>query len=170
MNYLTGKRVYLAGALHKVDDCGVVWRDYITPNLNALGIIVDDPCKATINGLGEVGADKDYFKKLIKERKYDKVKKEFYQIIRKDLRMVDKADFLIVYHDPSIPTIGTIHEIVNAVNEKKPVLIVCDINIESINPWILTLIKPQWLFTSFKEMFNYLDVINQGKIDTSHWW
>lgn len=56
-------------------------------------------------------------------------------------------------------------------NSKRVVLIICPENtIENINPWLLTLIKSQWLFTSFDDMFKYLDKIDVGEIDSSHWW
>ncbi len=168
MSYLKNKTTYLAGPIAMIDDC-TSWRDYITPILeNKYNIIVQDPCKTTIGGVGEVGADKEYFKKLIREKQYDRVKKEFYKIIRKDLKQVDRSDFIIVYHDPAIPTIGTIHEIINAVNKKSPVLIMCDK--DNINPWLLTLIKSQWLFDSWQKMFDYLDKIHTGEVDSSHWW
>lgn len=96
------------------DNEAIKWRDTITPILqNKYGVIVQDPCKKTINDAGELGDDKEYFKKLIKEKKYDQVKNEFYKIIRWDLKAVDRSDFLIVYHDPKIPTIGTLHEVIN---------------------------------------------------------
>jgi hypothetical protein len=170
MGYLKNKSVYLAGPITNVSDDGVSWRNKITPVLESkYSIIVDDPCKKTLLGIGEIGADKKYFKDLIKNKEFDKVKKEFYKIIRKDLKSVDKADFLILYHDPAVPTIGTIHELVNAINMKKPVLVICE-DIDNLNPWILTLIKSQWLFTNWNDMIIYLDKIDSGDLDTSHWW
>lgn len=173
MNYLKGKNTYLAGPLQQLaDEVAIKWRNEITPILeNKYGVIVQDPCKKNSNGLGELGDDKEYFKKLIKEKQYDRVKNEFYKIIRYDLKCVDRSDFIIVYHDPKIATVGTTHEIINCINKKAPALIVCDErNIENINPWLLTLIKSQWLFTSFDDMFKYLDKIHSGDLDSSHWW
>lgn len=172
MNYLNGKRVYLAGAISMDSTDGVSWREEITGRLTDFGIIVDDPCKTVIsNGKGEVGADKAYFRQLIKERKFEQLKKEFYPVVRKDLRSVDLANFLIVGHDPEIPTVGTIHEIVIATHiEKKPVLLFCpEEKLDKLNPWMLTFLKKQWIFTNWNDMFNYLKEIDKGNLDTSHW-
>lgn len=172
MSYLNGSRCYLAGAITSDKTDGVSWREEITERLKALGVTVDDPTKTTIaSGKGEVGADKAYFRQLIKDRKFDQLKKEFYPIVRKDLRSVDLANFLIVGHDPEIPTVGTIHEIVIATHiEKKPVLFYCpEEKLDKLNPWMLTFLKKQWIFTNWNDMFNYLGSINNGHLDTSHW-
>jgi nucleoside 2-deoxyribosyltransferase len=170
-NYLKNKTTYLAGPISLDEECQA-WRDWLTPILEkTFNIVVQDPCKTTIQGVGEVGADKIYFKTLIKNKEFQKVKTEFYKIIRKDLKQVDKSDFIIMYHDPKVPTVGTIHELVLATQKKSPVLILCQPeNLEFLNPWILTLIKPQWLFTSWTDMIEYLHQINNGNIDSSHWW
>ena len=171
MGYLTDKTTYLAGNIHSTsnNDYGVGWRDKITPIVeDRFKVKVINPCK---DGEGDSKQDQLYFRQLIKERKFVELKEEFYKVIRKDLKAVDKADFIIFYHNPKIPTIGTIHEVINAANQKKPVLIVCDEdNIDHLNPWLLTIIKPQWLFTTWDAMIEYLDGVNNGKIETSHWW
>ena len=41
---LGGMRTYLAGAMDRVDDGGVGWRNEITPELEALGVTVLNPC------------------------------------------------------------------------------------------------------------------------------
>lgn len=176
MDHLKDKTTYLIGAIHttRENDCGIKWREDITPILeNKYNIKVLNPCKMSLKGFGEVNVDKDvnYFKQLIKQKEYEKIKKEFYWIIKKDLRCVDKSDFLIFNYDPTLPTIGSIHEVVNSINQKKPVLIKCDENIiDQFNPWLLTLIKPQWLFVCWEDMFKYLDKINTGNLDSSWWW
>jgi hypothetical protein len=62
------------------------------------------------------------------------------------------------------------HEVIVAIGQKKPVLVKCDESlIDDFNPWLLTLIKPQWLFTSWEAMWKYLKQIDNGNIDSS-WW
>lgn len=170
MGYLQGKTVYLCGNIKSTanEDYGVGWRDEITPRLEKHGIIVINPCK---EGNGDSEFDQKYFCQLIRERQFVRVKEEFYRVIRKDLRAVDKADFLIYYHQPSLPTVGSLHEAINAVNQKKPLLImVNELEIDNMNPWLLTLIKPQWLFTKWNDLYAYLCKINGGHLDSSHWW
>lgn len=168
MGYLNKKIAYLCGPIASVADDGTSWRNSITPILqNKYGIEVDDPCKKNMHGVGEVGVDKKYFESLITDKKFGKLKDEFYKIVRKDLRSVDRSDILILNHDPLIPTVGTIHELVVASSQKKPILMKYE---KRMNPWIVTFLKENWIFESWEEMWGYLDKIDTGHLDTSHWW
>jgi hypothetical protein len=170
LHYLAEKTTYLAGNIHttKQSDYGVKWREDLIPRLTQMNIKVINPCT---EGVGDSAKDQIYFKELIAKRDFITLKKDFYKVIRKDLKAVDKSDFLIFYHNPTLPTIGSIHEVINASNQKKPVLIMCDEkDLDHLNPWLLTIIKPQWLFTTWDNMFTYLYKIDNGELDTSHWW
>lgn len=170
MSYLKDKVVYLAGPIHAVTDDGIGWRDSITPELKKFGLIVDDPCKKTVNGSGEVTDDKKKFKELIKQGKIQECKEAFFPIVRKDLRAVDKSDFLIVVYDPTIHMCGTIAEIILAHQQRKPLIMFVDpTKVQEINPWILTYIKASWLHTGWDSVINYLTQIDNGNFDTSYW-
>ena len=43
MSRLKGMTAYLCGAMDRVEDGGVKWRNYITPKLQELGVGVLDP-------------------------------------------------------------------------------------------------------------------------------
>jgi nucleoside 2-deoxyribosyltransferase len=168
--YLNKKSVYLCGPLHACHDDGAGWRDKITPRLLKYGLTVEDPTKKTVDGVGEVGDDKARFQQLLKEKRFDDAKEAFWPIVRKDLRCVDKADFLIFYYDASIPTVGTWHELVTASNQKKPILLVYDeTQLEKFNIWVLTFIKSGCIFSNWEDMFEYLNKIDNGEFNTSHW-
>ncbi len=171
MGYLNEHRVYLSGPIGAAKDDGMSWRQTLTPKLKEFGLVVADPTNKTSTNAGEVKEDKALFKQLIKDRKFKELKEKFYPVVRYDLRQTDLASFLIVEYDPNIPTVGTWHEVVVATHiEKKPVLIHCaEENLDKFNPWILTFIKPQWLFTNWDDMISYLRGIDKGNIDTSHW-
>ncbi len=170
MGYLQGKTCYLTGPITAVEDDGVGWRKSITTSLEQFGIIVDDPTKNTVNGLGEVGTDKQKFKDMLAQGKIEEVKKEFYPIIRKDLRSVDKSDFLILHYDPAVPMMGTVHELVMAHLQRKPILMHIEKDkVKDINPWILVFIKNGCLFTQWQDMIVYLHGIDSGTFNTSHW-
>ena len=170
-DYLKGKGVYLAGPMFACDDDGVGWRDQITSKLvEEYGLTVEDPTKKTADGLGEVGDDKALFKKLIKKQEWRIVREKFWPIVRKDLRCVDKADFLIIVYDPNVHMFGTIHEWVEAHRQKKPILMKYSENdLEAFNVWATTLVKPEWMFTTWEDMFDYLDLVRDGFIDTKYW-
>jgi len=171
MGYLNGKTTYLAGAMHATSDDGVGWRDEITPKLKYLfNLNVEDPCKKTANGFGEVADDKKFMKELIKQEKWEEVREKFYPIVRKDLRCVDKCDFIVSVYDAKLPMFGTINEMVVASWQKKPILVKYSRQqLDVFNPWITCLVKPQWFFHEWDDMFAYLHKINSGVVETSHW-
>lgn len=169
MNYLENKTVYLCGAIKQSKDDGVGWRDNITPILEQLKINVSDPCKKTIVQ-SEIGKDKQAFTDLIKHEKWDDIKELFWPVVRYDLRCVDKADFIIFNYDPDVQTVGSIHELVVANFEKKPILLKYDkAQLDKFNPWIATFIKSHHFFDNWDKLIEYLDGINSGKLDSSYW-
>ena len=61
MNRLKGMRTYLAGAMDRVPDGGVGWRQTITPKLTEMGVVVLNPCDKPV----EVGIEDDNTRKEI---------------------------------------------------------------------------------------------------------
>ena len=170
MNYLKNKNVYLAGPIHACKDDGIGWRNMITPFLEKFELDVVDPCKMTINGVGEVKDDKKKIIDLIKAGKFLEAKEQFYPIVRKDLRCVDRSDFIICVYDPTLHMCGTLHELVIAHQQRKPIFLYFDKkNIEKVNPWILTFVKASWIFTDWQEMLDQLKEIDAGHFDSSYW-
>jgi nucleoside 2-deoxyribosyltransferase len=168
MGYLNGKSVYLAGPIHDVTDDGVGWREMITPRLTEFGIVVTDPTKKTI--YGEVADDKTLFKQLASERRFDELKEKFWPVVRKDLRMIDKADFLIAVYSPNVKMLGTIHELVIAQNQRKPIILFCkDSEAEDINPWVLTFAKKGCFFTKWDDVIKHLQEVDKGNFDYNYW-
>jgi hypothetical protein len=170
MNYLKGKSVYLCGAMCSLEDSGGAWRNIITPHLTELGIEVVDPTKTTANGVGEVADDKKRFRSLIESENWGQLKEEFWPVVRKDLRAVDKADFIICYYNPTVPTIGTIHELVLASSQKKPIFLKYDVEtLGSFNPWMSCLIKTKYFHNNWTDLKIHLSCVDQGNFDTSYW-
>jgi len=174
MNYLNNKKVYLSGPIMNSADDGVKWREHVTPRLQKFGLEILDPCKKHIalgdEKLNEIGESKKKFRELILNEKWEEVKKDFWPIVRTDLKLVDKCDFIILDHDPTVPTVGTIHELVVATFEKKVILLKYNKSqLESFNPWICTFIKSHHFFSTWDSMFDYLEKVNRGELDTSYW-
>lgn len=173
MNYLKGKRVYLCGSIHSANDEGTTWRDLITPKLTQMGIEVLDPCKKNVKGginLSEVGSNKLRFREIILTENWGLLKKEFWPIIRNDLRAIDFSDFAIINYDTEAKMVGTIHELVVATFEKKVVLLKYDKEqLKDFNPWMATFIKEHHFFAEWDGMFDYLKKVNDGVFDTSLW-
>ena len=174
MNYLSGKSCYLAGPIKECKDDGVLWRKKIGGVLkDRFKIKVLDPTKIKLNGFGEIKDDKKYFSDLLSAGKFDNVKKDFFCIVKKDLHLVDSSNLMIFYYLPTISTVGGIHELVVAQNEKKPILMYVDKeNYKYINPWILTFVKTKHIFNNWNKMFKFLDKIDKHGVTknvSSHW-
>ena len=82
MNNLKNMRTYLAGAMDRVPDGGVVWRDKITPLLESKGVVVLNPCDKPV----EVGIEdastrasieelKEKLERQINNRKKEEIRK-----------------------------------------------------------------------------------------------
>lgn len=165
MGYLKGKTTYLAGPMFAVKDDGAGWRDAITARLENFGVKVENPVKKTLqNGQTEVDEDKRTFKRLVKEKKFDELREIFGPIGHADLRCVDKADFLVVVYSAKVPMFGTIHEVVKACEQKKPILVKIDqddVDNGAINPWLTVITKPSCWFVSWDAMFEHLNAVDR---------
>ena len=169
MNYLENKRVYLCGAIHSTTDDGISWRESITPRLKLLNLVVSDPCKKTIVN-SEIGQDKSTFKSLLINEQFKELKETFWPIVRYDLREVDKCDFVIFNYDTTNKLVGSIHELVTANFEKKVILLKYNKEqLADFNPWIATFIKEHHFFSEWDLLFEHLQNINTGKLDSSYW-
>jgi hypothetical protein len=168
--YLNGKSVYLCGPIKMAKDDGVGWREEITPRFKPFGITVLNPCEKTTVETIEIGEDKNRFREMILQENFGLLKKNFWAIIRSDLKRVDASDFLVLNYDPDIPTVGSVHELCVSNYEKKVVLLKYNKSqLDRFNPWIAVFIKEHHFFSEWDKMFEYLEDVNQGKMDTSLW-
>ena len=85
MGYLNGKTVYLSGPIFHLKNDGTPWRDKVTPELKKFGLKVLDPCKkhATMGSevQSEIGKSKEQFSALIREEKWEDLKKAFWRVL-----------------------------------------------------------------------------------------
>ena len=138
-NHLKGTRVYLSGPMDFVASRAAEkkygWRSRVSQFLRSYGVTVFDPWnKPQIRGLHEYGRedvksievrDKWTFDpggKGIQDR--GECATSFWETMHIDLRMVDISDFVIAYCPTNIYSVGTVHEIVMARQQRKPVLFV----------------------------------------------
>lgn len=169
-NYLNGKACYLAGAMQACEDNGVGWRTEIVKQLDRFGLTVFDPSNKVLHSASEIGENKQLFKSLIAQEKWVELKAAFEPVMRYDLRCVDKSDFLIISYDPHYHTIGTVHEMVTANSQRKPILLKYNKeDLSLFNPWIPVLVKTEHLFSSWDSMFQFLDEVDNGNIDMHMW-
>lgn len=138
-NFLDGARVYLAGPMDFVASREAErrhgWRTRIREFLECFGVTVFDPWeKPRIRGLFEYGKEDA---KTIRNRDRwtfeptaegsatrAELAEYFWETMHIDLRMVDISDFVIAFCPTNIYSVGTVHEIVIARSQHKPVLFV----------------------------------------------
>ena len=162
MNRLKGTICYLCGPMDRVPDGGVGWRKNITPILKDMGIGVLDPSDKPTSFAQE---DNDFrtainIKKL--EKKFDNVKKSMRDIAAVDLRMVDIAHFVIMYMDIDVHLCGSYHEAFVAIQQKKPLLIVCKQGKSFMPNWMFGVIPHEHMFDDWNDMLNYISAVNLG--------
>jgi hypothetical protein len=138
-NVLEDATVYLSGPMDFVasreEEKKNGWRNRIGQFLRKYGVTVYDPWnKPQVTGMPHYGKE-DEFSNQKRERwtfadsaEADRTRaelcSEFWPTLHIDLRMTDTADFLIAYVPTNVYSVGTVHEIVMARLQYKPVLFV----------------------------------------------
>lgn len=161
-------RTYLAGAMDRVADGGVGWRNRISPILKNMGITVLNPCDKPVEvGLEDEGTRSEI--ELLKaNNEYDKIRKEYGVIRTLDLRCVDISDFIIASIDIDVHACGTYEEIAVANSQKKPVLIWCQQGKQNAPNWLFFMLPHQHIFNCLDELLEYLANVDCGK-DIKHY-
>lgn len=145
---------------------GKTWRDEITPDLQAMGVTVFDPYEKPFINAPEEDANihKSLQRKML-DGQLDDVASHMKQIRRVDLSMVDRADFLIFYINPTVPTFGTIEELVTAVRAKKPIFMVVEGGKSRTPFWIMGMLPHKYIYDNMAEVISMLNKIHVGEID-----
>jgi hypothetical protein len=111
------------------------WRNRVGQFLRSHGVKVFDPWnKPSIRGMYEYGKEDEKSVETREKWSYTPGPKgakargecagNFWETLHIDLRMVDISDFVIAYCPTNIYSVGTVHEIVVARQQQKPVLFV----------------------------------------------
>jgi hypothetical protein len=198
--------VYLSGPMDFADDGGKGWREEWTQRLVDIGMNpkqIYNPCRKPFHNAqfdldDEHAIGQECRLKGDWERFYDVMG----QIMHIDLRLVDKADIILVnmpkigwdnplvdelnkqsdilrrddalglavhklmhtYSEMRIPTYGTIHEIVVASLQRKPIFLVWEGNgLHGCSAWLMRLVGYKNVFLHVDEMIRHLQAISHGK-------
>ena len=136
-NLLQNTRAYLSGPMDfvgsRVVEKYLGWRAILTPILRVLSVTVLDPW----NKPPVLGLDTEYGKEglLPAKAQYEvgfwtdretraRFEQDFWETVHIDLRMTDISDFVVAFVPTNIYSVGTVHEIITARNQWKPVLLV----------------------------------------------
>lgn len=171
MNRLRANRAYLCGAMDRVKDGGVGWRNEIGAWLRTRGVIVLDPCNKPID-IGLEDAENRALRHDLKQAgDYAAVARDMKIIRCVDLRMVDLSDFLIVNLDMEVHACGTYEELFLANREKKPVIVRVEQGKNHAPDWLLGTIPHQMIFSTWDEVSDYLhDVDSAPEVDLMKRW
>jgi len=152
-------QTYLAGAMSSLKDSGANWRDKLTPDIQELGIKVQNPVKDEVKKINppEGMNYKEYLFKLKIQGKKKVLIEVVDRIKKADLRCVAESDFIICRWENTVPTVGTIEELVRASDWGIPIYILTDDNISDINEWLLSFpLKCGAIFKHKTELIGFL--------------
>lgn len=158
---LKDMRTYLVGAMDRVPDGGIGWRDRITPYLEYMGIRVLNPCKKPINSIKEDEDTRNWINYYKETQQYDKIRKNYGSIRNADLRCVDISDFIVCHIDINVHMCGSYEEIVTANRQKKPILIWCEQGKQHVPNWLFFMLPHEHMFSSMMEMIEYLKNVHE---------
>jgi hypothetical protein len=167
INNLQGMRTYLVGAMDRVPDGGIQWREKITPLLEKMNVNVINPCNKPIYSVIEDEETRKNIDNLKNLEQYDTIRQTYGNIRNADLRCVDISDFIVCHIDISIHACGTYEEIVTANRQKKPVLIWCEQGKKYAPNWLFFMLPHEHIFGTMEELLNYLKYIDTIQ-DTSN--
>ncbi len=166
-NRLRNTTCYLCGAMDRVADGGVTWRRTITPTLKTLGIGVLDPCNKPTSFATEDDNFRGNINLLKRTEKFADVTAAMKEITAIDLRMIDIAHFVIMYMNIDVHLCGSYHEAFVAIQQKKPLLIMCEQGVSNMPSWMFGVMPYQHMFSSWNDLMNYLRGVDSGQ-DIEH--
>jgi hypothetical protein len=156
MGYLAGKRAYLSGAI-EFGNPNDNWREGPRKVLREeFNIDLFDPFE---------DPKQQWVEKLHKAREecdYNEMARIAEKFVHKDLSIVDECRFVVAYLPHKVCTTGTHHEIINSVNLKKPVMIVCPQGKQFTPLWYYGFIPHEFMFGSWGSLYTYLYEVDAG--------
>lgn len=156
--YLAGNMEHTAGAEG--------WRDFVKQRLSPIGVNILSPVDTKF--LGYPVESRDDILRMKRERRngnLDTVSEYMKRVIRKDLRLIDLSDFVIVNMEVLKPTFGTMHELVIADQQKKPIFLSISEGRHECPLWILGLVNPKFIYNNIDEVVETILKIDDGSIE-----
>lgn len=162
INNLKNMRTYLVGAMDRVPDGGVGWRNKITPHLESMNISVLNPCSKIMSGIKENDETRWWIEYYKETEQYQKIRDIYSNIRNADLRCVDISDFLICHVDMNVHMCGSYEEIVTANRQKKPILVWCEQGKQKAPNWLFFMLPHEHIFSTMEDLINYLNKVNES--------
>lgn len=162
---------YLAGPITYTSDYRS-WREefkQLIKNDN-INLIVEDPIQKPDGLIQEEETLQREVKLLVEQEHWERLCVLMKKVVRTDLRMIDKADFVVAKIDRMTPTFGTMHEIAIASQQRKPVLLITEGGKKNVPPWLFGFLRTNEMFDSVKQCVEYLKQINEQTINIDDRW
>ncbi len=170
MHRLERHHAYLAGPIDDIQDRGVGWRKDITKFLNKLKIGVLCPINKPIGTQEDEGFLEDV-NSLKEQGRFEEAYQIMKDVVADDYRMVDKADFVILYIDRDAHMCGSYHESALAVYQRKPVIICCKQGVENVPNWLFGMCKYQMFFNDWNKVKEYIEhICYDAKVECHNRW
>lgn len=171
-NLLKNTNIYLAGSIENASDLGVGWRQQFTQLCQEKKILCNiyDPTNKPGALTDETEKENDHIQRLKREGRWDELEQFMKQIVRVDLKLVDRSDILVAHINPNIHMCGTYNEIYVASVEKKPILVICEDGKEKCPGWLFGIIKHEDIFKTVDACVNYLDRVNKNNVELDDRW
>lgn len=164
MSVLKNKKLYLSGPI-EFGDNSFNWRTNVIDTLtNRFEIDVYDPFS---------DPKQQWAPDIITAKQrgdFDTVTEIAKQFCEKDLKIVDRTDILCAYVPYKVSSVGTTHEIINASNLKKPVILVADGDKRTISAWFFAFIPHSHMMNNWEELYVFLDDVNKGSMKDHRRW
>jgi len=146
LNRLKGHACYTIGPMEFCPNNGVQWREIATEYLSKLDILVLNPTNKPTSRAYEGKESKEYRINLLnaiknsKDREsaipyMDELSEMMKEIVAIDLRLLDKADFMLMLIDPTLYTSGSWVEFGMARLQRKPVVVFAPKGLNTITQW-----------------------------------
>jgi len=155
---LKNSTIYQIGSMDYDREGGKVWRKDITPFLENLGIVVLNPYEKPLQDSDGLEDDDNHLNvvKAIEAKNYDEVTRLMKVVRHIDLRMVDKADFLIVNIDWTKRPCGTLREIFEAGRSQKPIIFHLEQSKQEQPPWMFAETDHNLWFEQWQDLKDYI--------------
>ena len=171
MNRLALNRGYLCGAMDRVSDGGVGWRQDLIASLKDLKVFWLDPTRKPIDIGVEDMENRGLRQKAKRAGDFEFVRNQMKQIRPVDLRMVDICDFMVVNLDLAVHACGTYEELYWGNRMKKPILVRVEQGIEHTPDWLIGTVPFEMIFSTWDEVKTYLrHIAHDPVIDRLNRW
>ena len=166
--------VYLSGPIDFDPSGGTKWRTKWAAELAKLGFkreLILSPTKKPLSGSDyDVDNEADLIRAAREKQNWEEMERVVSEIMHIDLRMTDKADLILARFPVDekgnrVFTVGTIHEIIEARRQHKPVMVVWDGGKKTASGWLMTLVGHQNVFGTFEELKKRLQQIITRRTD-----